>query len=155
MKPRNPADVAPPRSVETHRRLEGLLPARFSGAAHRFGTIIHRLPCASGEVHAAGRVRRQRGRRAHRRRGLRTLPRRASELPCPQSHVRYHHEAKSVQQAREYYAKEFADYRRKKPTPYMERLHFQPDDRNAADPDVQVLSDEVLAAAVNEGKSQG
>jgi hypothetical protein len=37
----------------------------------------------------------------------------------------------------------------------MERLHFQPDDRNAADPDVQVLSDEVLAAAVNEGKSQG
>src|SRR5690606_3701836 len=32
--------------------------------------------------------------------------------------------AKSVEQARDYYAKEFADYRRKKPTPYMEKLHF-------------------------------
>ena len=32
--------------------------------------------------------------------------------------------AKSVQEGRNYYAKEFADFRRKKPTPHMERLHF-------------------------------
>lgn len=40
--------------------------------------------------------------------------------------------AKSAQQARDYYAREFADYRRKKPTPYMDRLHFTPGDRGAA-----------------------
>ncbi|MER9838651.1 hypothetical protein NKJ28_27385 [Mesorhizobium sp. M0145] len=31
---------------------------------------------------------------------------------------------KSVEQARDYYAKEFVDFRRKKPTPYMEKLQF-------------------------------
>lgn len=55
--------------------------------------------------------------------------------------------AKSVDAARVYYAKEFLDYRRHKPTPYMEKLHFQPDDRTAADPDIAVLSDEDLARA--------
>ena len=34
--------------------------------------------------------------------------------------------AKTVQEARDYYAKEFGDYRRKKPTPYMEGLRFSP-----------------------------
>ena len=34
--------------------------------------------------------------------------------------------AKSPQEARDYYAKEFADYRRKKPTPYMDGLCFTP-----------------------------
>lgn len=63
--------------------------------------------------------------------------------------------SKSVQQAREYYAKEFADYRRKKPTPYMERLHFEPATRGAADPDVRVLSDQDLERAVEEGKRKG
>lgn len=62
---------------------------------------------------------------------------------------------KSVQEAREYYAKEFADYRRKKPTPYMEKLHFTPDDRSAADPDERVLSDEDLERAAHEGESDG
>src|SRR5690349_23901745 len=42
-------------------------------------------------------------------------------------------EAKTAQEARNYYAKEFADYRRKKATPYMERLHFAPGTREAAD----------------------
>lgn len=64
-------------------------------------------------------------------------------------------DAKTVQEAREYYAKEFADYRRKKPTPYMERLHFTPGDRSAADPDTRVLSDEDLEQAVKEGESRG
>jgi hypothetical protein len=63
--------------------------------------------------------------------------------------------AKGVREAREYYAKEFADYRRKQPTPYMERLHFTPGDRSAADPDVRMLSDEDLEAAVQEGKARG
>ncbi|MDQ3694401.1 MAG: hypothetical protein M3464_12345 [Chloroflexota bacterium] len=63
--------------------------------------------------------------------------------------------ATSVQAARAYYAKEFADFRRKKPTPYMERLHFTPGDRSAADPDVRVLSDEDLENAVEEGEVRG
>jgi hypothetical protein len=63
--------------------------------------------------------------------------------------------AKSAQEAREYYAKEFADYRRKKPTPYMERLHFTPGDRGAADPDTRMLSDEDLERAKKEGESRG
>ncbi len=63
--------------------------------------------------------------------------------------------AKTVQAARDYYAKEFADYRRKKPTPYMEKLHFAPGDQNAADPDVRLLSDADLAAAKAEGAAAG
>jgi hypothetical protein len=52
--------------------------------------------------------------------------------------------AKSVHEAREYYAREFADFRHKKPTPYMEGLRFTPGDGSAADPDVRILSDEDL-----------
>jgi hypothetical protein len=59
---------------------------------------------------------------------------------------------KTVQQARQYYAKEFLDYRRKKPTPYMQRLHFEPG-RDTADPDERVLSDEDLKRAVKEGEA--
>lgn len=62
--------------------------------------------------------------------------------------------AKSVEEARQYYAKEFADYRRKKPTPYMEGLHFQPASGDAGDPDERALSDEDLEAAVQEGKQR-
>ncbi len=57
---------------------------------------------------------------------------------------------KTAKEAREYYAKEFADYRRKKPTPYMERLRFGAGD-SAADPDIRLLSDEDLRSAVVEG----
>ncbi len=63
--------------------------------------------------------------------------------------------AKSVAQARDYYAKEFADYRRKKPTPYMEKLRFTPGDNNTADPDVRILSEEDLENALREGKARG
>lgn len=62
--------------------------------------------------------------------------------------------AKSVQEAREYYAKEFADYRRKLPTPYMDGLRFSPGDRSAADPDTRILSDEDLERAAQEGKQR-
>lgn len=41
---------------------------------------------------------------------------------------------KSVGEAREYSAKEFLDYRRKEPTPYMDELRFTPGDATA-DPD--------------------
>lgn len=63
--------------------------------------------------------------------------------------------AKTVEQARQYYAKEFADYRRKKPTPYMEKLHFSPSQGGTADPDARLLSDEDLKKAVEEGKRSG
>ncbi len=63
--------------------------------------------------------------------------------------------AKNVQEARDYYAKEFADFRRKKPTPYMKTLHFAPGDQGTADPDVRVLSDEDLKQAEAEGKARG
>ena len=63
--------------------------------------------------------------------------------------------AKSVQQARDYYAKEFADFRRKKPTPYMEKLRFTPAAGDAADPDVRVLSDDDLEQAKREGEQRG
>ena len=61
---------------------------------------------------------------------------------------------KTVQQARAYYAKEFADYRRRKPTPYMNNLQFTSGDRSAADPDVRILSDDDLAAAKREGEDR-
>jgi hypothetical protein len=62
--------------------------------------------------------------------------------------------AKTVQEARDYYGKEFLDYRRKKPTPYMTGLRFTPDARNAADPDTRILSDEDLTRAADEGKAR-
>ncbi|WIY53372.1 hypothetical protein O9Z70_02210 [Devosia sp. YIM 151766] len=63
--------------------------------------------------------------------------------------------AKSVEQARDYYAKEFADYRRKKPTPYMEKLHFALPEQDTADPDTRILSDEDLERAKQEGERRG
>lgn len=61
-------------------------------------------------------------------------------------------EAKSVKEAREYYAKEFAGFRRKEPTPYMEKLRFPLEDHETADPDKRMLSDEELKRAAEEGK---
>ncbi|MDA0675179.1 MAG: hypothetical protein O3A88_02230 [Proteobacteria bacterium] len=65
--------------------------------------------------------------------------------------------ARSVAEARAYYALEFANYRRKKATPYMERLTFSTPVDDAADPDVRILSDADLAQARREGeqRSQG
>lgn len=62
--------------------------------------------------------------------------------------------AKTVEEARAYYAKEFADFRRGKPTPYMETLRFDLDGGETADPDVRLLSDEDIQKAVREGKSR-
>jgi len=56
--------------------------------------------------------------------------------------------ARSVQDARNYYAKEFLDVRRKQPTPYMEGLRFNADP-GAADPDKRLLSDDDLQKAAN------
>ena len=57
------------------------------------------------------------------------------------------------QEARGYYAKEFADYRRKKPTPYMQGLRFIGTATDTTDPDSRILSDEDLERAQQEGKS--
>ena len=62
---------------------------------------------------------------------------------------------KSVAEARAYYGKEFLDYRRKKPTPYMEKLRFEPHQNNATDPDEAILSKADLDAAVKEGEQRG
>jgi hypothetical protein len=53
--------------------------------------------------------------------------------------------------ARAYYAKEFLDARRNRPTPYMERLRFENSGGAASDPDERVLSDQDLEQAKNEG----
>ena len=60
--------------------------------------------------------------------------------------------ARTTEQARQYYAKEFADYRRKKPTPYMEKLRFSPPGGHTADPDTRLLSDKELEEAVEQGE---
>lgn len=62
--------------------------------------------------------------------------------------------ARSVEDARRHYAKEFADYRRKKPTPYMEGLKFDPHGRDTGDPDVRMLSDTDLEGAAREGRER-
>jgi hypothetical protein len=62
---------------------------------------------------------------------------------------------RDVEDARNYYAQEFLDARRGRPTPYMEKLRFTPGPAEAADPDDRVLSDEQLEQAVQEGKQQG
>lgn len=64
-------------------------------------------------------------------------------------------EAKSVEEARSYYAEAFLKYRRKEATPYMETLHFSTADANAADPDERLLSDDDLQRAIEEGKARG
>ncbi len=61
-------------------------------------------------------------------------------------------DAKSPDEARRYYAQEFADYRRKKPTPYMERLRIPRTSGPTADPDERALSDEDLRRAEQEGQ---
>jgi hypothetical protein len=60
---------------------------------------------------------------------------------------------RTVEEARQYYAKEFLDARRKQPTPYMEKLRFATAADQAADPDVPVLSDRELRQAVEEGQA--
>jgi hypothetical protein len=59
---------------------------------------------------------------------------------------------RTVQEARDYYAHEFLAYRKKEPTPYMERLRFRANgDRDA---DERVLSDQELQAAEEAGKGR-
>jgi len=65
------------------------------------------------------------------------------------------HDIVTASEARDYYAKEFADFRRKQPTPYMSGLHFTPGDETAADPDQRVLSDQDLEEAKREGEQKG
>ena len=60
-------------------------------------------------------------------------------------------DAMTVEEAREYYAKEFLDHRRKQATPYMDALRFRPGGATR-DADERVLSDEDLERAVEEGK---
>lgn len=60
--------------------------------------------------------------------------------------------ARNVGDARDYYAKEFVDFRRKKPTPYMKGLRFTPADGDSGDPDKRLLSDEELSQAREEGR---
>lgn len=61
---------------------------------------------------------------------------------------------KTVREAREYYAKEFLDYRRKQPTPYMDKLRFPVQHGGTADVDERMLSDGDLEQAKAEGERQ-
>ena len=61
---------------------------------------------------------------------------------------------KTVEEARRYYAKEFLDYRRGLPTPYMETLRFAVPSGGTADPDQRLLSDDDLRRARAEGEKQ-
>lgn len=61
--------------------------------------------------------------------------------------------ARTVEEARAYYAKEFAGYRRGEPTPYMEKLQFEAG-TGTADPDERMLSDEELEQAAEEGRQK-
>jgi hypothetical protein len=58
---------------------------------------------------------------------------------------------KTVAEARDYYATEFLNARRKQPTPYMDKLNFPVDGGDVADPDVRVLSDAQLKQAEADG----
>lgn len=60
---------------------------------------------------------------------------------------------KSVEEARGYYAREFLDARRNNPTPYMEKLRFDPIDAKAGDPDHRVLLDQDLEQAAHQGQT--
>lgn len=59
---------------------------------------------------------------------------------------------RTVEQAREYYAKEFLDFRCGEPTPYMDELRVPPPDDSTGDPDERVLSDEELRQAAARGE---
>jgi len=61
---------------------------------------------------------------------------------------------KTVDDARRYYAKEFLDYRRKRPTPYMSELKVKSGPIATTDPDTAVLSEADLQRASEEGKRQ-
>jgi hypothetical protein len=56
---------------------------------------------------------------------------------------------KNVQEARDYYKKEFLDYRRGQPTPYMSELQFTPS--GEADPGERNISEDELEQAKAEG----
>jgi hypothetical protein len=58
---------------------------------------------------------------------------------------------KTPDEARAYYGKEFLDYRRKKPTPYMKRLRVPPQ-HDTVDPDRPILTDDELLEAAEQGK---
>ncbi|TDC79753.1 hypothetical protein [Actinomadura sp. 7K507] len=59
---------------------------------------------------------------------------------------------KTVEEARRYYAKEFLDVRRGRPTPYMDGLRFTPSTEPTTDADERMLSDQDLEQAAEEGK---
>lgn len=59
---------------------------------------------------------------------------------------------KTVEEARAYYAKEFLDFRRGKPTPYMDKLHFTPVTGESGDPDERIISDTDMEKAKAEGE---
>jgi len=61
---------------------------------------------------------------------------------------------RTVDEAREHYAREFLDVRRGNPTPYMDGLAFGPSSSHG-DPDARVLSDEDLERAQREGETGG
>jgi hypothetical protein len=63
----------------------------------------------------------------------------------------FFNDTNTVEQARDYYAGEFLNVRRKEPTPYMEKLRFTADG-DTGDKDSRALSDDALQTATKEGE---
>ena len=62
--------------------------------------------------------------------------------------------AKTVQEARDYYAIEFLNARRKQPTPDMAEFRVDAGHGSTADPDSRVLSDQQIDDAVEQGRTR-
>jgi hypothetical protein len=61
---------------------------------------------------------------------------------------------KTIGEARDHYAMEFLDYRRKRPTPYMEKLRFPLQHGGTADRDQRILSDADLDHAKQDQEAE-
>jgi hypothetical protein len=70
----------------------------------------------------------------------------------PSARARHRQPGEDGRRCGRYDAKAFLDYRRRLPNPYMEKRRFEPG-RNTLNPDVQLLSDDDLLRAVEEGES--
>jgi hypothetical protein len=139
--------------VEADRGNQDLLRARLPHPAHRLRRVVHRLQVPSDRISAIADFD-----------GSVIVERTAGEVSarCHDEQANFlalnlAHDiitgARTVQEAREYYGAEFLDARRKKPTPYMERLRFDAPAGGTADPDVPIISDEELERAAKEGES--
>lgn len=61
---------------------------------------------------------------------------------------------RTFEEAKEHYKKEFLDFRRKEPTPYMEQLNFEPESDSNGNPGEANITDEEMKQAKSEGSAK-